>query len=471
MKKLISLCLALVLALALTVPASASDASGAVRVQLNGQDVDFPYGAPEIVNGRTMVPMRAMLEALGAKVDYDGGAVSAEVGGISITHVIGTDKIDIAGQDSLTMDAASYIKDGSTMVPLRFFSQALGYEVYWDGGARTAVVIDKKGAVEAIDKSFTILNALQAKQAAALKTSGSTAMDMDFSGEIKLLAPGSGNQALPFSMKMSALYGPDAVNAEGTMDLSALAVLMGGEDAEDAEMLASMLKDLSFKMIYGESMWMQMPTMTALLLGQSGESGVWMKTDAGDMPAVSMMGTETSTIGGALYAMAEFMDADVPVNIYDDLTQAAGLLTTLMGDGTFTKNGGDYSWKLDDAASALLAEATGETNLSLDMAMEVKANGSSTFSMDLKMEDEVAMSLSASSTGTDSTVKGQLQVQDVCSVTFQGGAKMQASGTAPVTAPPAGEMVIDLDALGAASGMDVGVIGGADGPTGIFTAA
>lgn len=477
MKKWISLCLSLILALSLAVPAAASAAPAVpagVSVQVNGEKVTFPNASPAVINGRTMVPMRAVLEALGAAVDYDGGAktVNAKLGDVSLTHVIGTNVIEMGGGEKLTMDTVSSVKNGSTLVPLRFFSQALGYEVYWDEGAHTAVVIDKEALIEEIDKSFTILNGLQAKQNQA--ADGDLAIDMDFSGEAKVLDSINGDQALPFSMKMSALYGPEAMNMEGTMDLSALAALMEGEDPETAKVMEPLLKDLSFQMIYGESMWMQMPALTSMLVQEGTEvpeSGVWLKT--ADVPALSAVGMNagSSTIGGALYAMTELMDAEVPVNIYEDLTKAAQLMTGIMGDETFTKTGEDCSWKLDKAKSAQLAEALGASAVSFPFTMEmtVKADGSSTFSMALSM-DELTMSLSGTSTQTDSTVKGQFQVKNVCDVTFQGSAKISASDKALVTAPPADAAVIDLDDYASAplTGTDVGVIGGADGPTSIF---
>lgn len=477
MKKWISLCLSLILALSLAVPAAASAAPAVpagVSVQVNGEKVTFPNASPAVINGRTMVPMRAVLEALGATVDYDGATrtVNAKLGDVSLTHVIGTNAIEMAGGEKLTMDTVSSVKNGSTLVPLRFFSQALGYEVYWDEGAHTAVVIDKKALIEEIDKSFTILNGLQAKQAQA--ADGDLAIDMDFSGEAKVLDSINGDRTLPFSMKMSALYGSEAMNIEGTMDLSALAALMEGEDPETAKVMEPLLKDLSFQMIYGESMWMQMPALTSMLVQEGTEvpeSGVWLKT--ADVPALSAVGMNaaSSTIGGALYALTEMADAEVPVNIYEDLTKTAQLMTGLMGDDTFTKTGEDYSWKLDEAKSAQLAEALGASAVSFPFTMEmtVKADGSSTFSMALSM-DELTMSLSGTSTQTDSTVKGQFQVKNVCDVTFQGSAKISASDKALVTAPPADAAVIDLDDYASAplTGTDVGVIGGADGPTSIF---
>lgn len=484
MKRFLTVCLSLILALSLAVPAAASAAPrpAGVSVQVNGEDVTFPNASPAVINGRTMVPMRTVLETLGATVDYDGGTktVNAKLGDISLTHVIGTNTIEMGGGEKLTMDTVSSVKNGSTLVPLRFFSQALNYEVYWDEGARTAVVIDKKALIEEIDKNFTILNDLQARQDQA--ADGNLAIDMDFSGEAKVLDSINGDQTLPFSMKMSALYGSGAMNMEGAMDLSALASLLAGTgETELPPEAAAMLKDLSFQMIYGESMWMQMPALTSLLVQEGTEvpeSGVWLKT--ADAPALSTMGMNAgdSTIGGTLYAIAEAADAEVPVNIYEDLTGAAQLMTGLMGDETFTKTGEDYAWKLDEDKSAALAEALGASAASFPFTMEmtIKADGSSTFSMALSIEEDpiaVSMTLSGTSTQTESTVKGQFQVKNVCDVTFQGTAKVAPSEQAPVTAPPADAVIVDLDDYDAAplAGADLGIIGGADGPTAIFVTA
>ena len=85
-----------------TTPKGGSTAAPArptgVSVQVNGENVTFPNASPAVINGRTMVPMRAVLEALGATVDYDGetGTVQARLGDVTLTHVIGTDAIQTA---------------------------------------------------------------------------------------------------------------------------------------------------------------------------------------------------------------------------------------------------------------------------------------------------------------------------------------------------------------------------------------
>ena len=63
----------LVLTVMLTGTALAAE-PGDVSVQLNGKALAFTDAAPEITNGRTFLPFRAVLEAIGAEVGYDGAA-------------------------------------------------------------------------------------------------------------------------------------------------------------------------------------------------------------------------------------------------------------------------------------------------------------------------------------------------------------------------------------------------------------
>lgn len=487
MKKFISLCMALVLALALAVPAAADESiggadgptgifvtaadTGDVSVMVNGETVAFPDGNPEITNGRTMVPMRAVLETLGAEVDYDHSTktVTASMDGETVlTHVIGTDTIAAGDGESLTMDTASYVSAGSTLVPLRFFSEVLGYEVYWDAGARTAVVIDKEALIEQLNESFTVINDLQAKQTAA--ASGNLSMEMDFSGSAKITAAGL-NLEYPFSMKMSGVYGQEAINLTVDMDLSILAPLLAsvpmsidGAAADAQEIQAELqkvtdlLKAISFEMIYSDGgVWMKAPALSDLLReegAQVPEGEVWMALTSEDMGQLMdiydlSLSSNGVTMGEVLYMMAEMADADAPANIYEDFTAAGALYALLVGDDAFTKDGDTYTWKLDQAMMDKLAGALGAESVEFpgSMEMTLKEDGSCTFSMEMTIEDgsdAVSMSMSGSSTATESSIQGSIQLQGMLDVTFQGQAKTAPSETAPVTAPPAGETVIDL---------------------------
>ncbi len=72
------------------------------------------------------------------------------------------DKVKISGQSQVTMDAAAYIKDGRTMLPLRFVAEALGLSVDWVEETRTAIVQDSQYRVEIpVDTNKIIVNGIE----------------------------------------------------------------------------------------------------------------------------------------------------------------------------------------------------------------------------------------------------------------------------------------------------------------------
>ena len=66
-----------------------------LTVQLNGCIVKFPDAKPEKVNNRTMVPFRAIAEALGAEVDYNAGAITAKKDGQTLAFSLGGKQLTI----------------------------------------------------------------------------------------------------------------------------------------------------------------------------------------------------------------------------------------------------------------------------------------------------------------------------------------------------------------------------------------
>jgi hypothetical protein len=109
-------------------------------VYLDGIDLFFESD-PVIVNERTMVPMRKIFETLGATVDWDGSArtVSAAIGDTSLRLSIGSDIAYVNGEE-IRLDAAPFIQNDITFVPLRFVSEASGAEVQWDDALRRALI-------------------------------------------------------------------------------------------------------------------------------------------------------------------------------------------------------------------------------------------------------------------------------------------------------------------------------------------
>jgi len=99
---------------------------------LNGMQLQMDV-APEIVAGRTFVPIRLVAETFGAEVGWDGNLreVTIKQDTKVIKLKIGSKTATIDGK-SYELEAAPYIKSGRTMVPIRFISEALGLSVYWE---------------------------------------------------------------------------------------------------------------------------------------------------------------------------------------------------------------------------------------------------------------------------------------------------------------------------------------------------
>ena len=131
MKKLFSFLLALVIF---------TSTAGAVNlyVDMNLIETDTP---PTIVEGRTLVPLRAIFEAIGATVDWDGETSTATGVRGDTTVIIQIDNTTayVSGE-ARTLDVPAQLINGRTMVPARFISEAMGCEVTWDGETETAAV-------------------------------------------------------------------------------------------------------------------------------------------------------------------------------------------------------------------------------------------------------------------------------------------------------------------------------------------
>lgn len=92
---------------------------------------------PVIVSGRALVPLRGIFSTLGATVSWDEATqtVTAKTSHKSVILKIGSTNAQINGQNVL-LDVPPQIMDNRTMVPLRFISEALGVQVNWDGNTK-----------------------------------------------------------------------------------------------------------------------------------------------------------------------------------------------------------------------------------------------------------------------------------------------------------------------------------------------
>lgn len=114
--------------------------------RLNGMNAELD-AAPYIENGRTLVPLRFISEALGAKVEYAEGVVTITSGAKKIVMTIGETSYSVNGE-AREMECAPEIKSDRTFVPLRAAAEALGASVSWNNETRSAVI--KRGGSIAV---------------------------------------------------------------------------------------------------------------------------------------------------------------------------------------------------------------------------------------------------------------------------------------------------------------------------------
>lgn len=113
-----------------------------IKVLLNGTAIIFDQ-PPIIENGRTLVPLRAIFEALGATVEWEQSTqtVTAVKDDITITLKIGDNSLVKIGV-RIQLDVPAMIVNGRTLVPVRAISESFGVDVEWDGDNRTVILTD-----------------------------------------------------------------------------------------------------------------------------------------------------------------------------------------------------------------------------------------------------------------------------------------------------------------------------------------
>lgn len=122
-----------ILAATAVLGSGAAIAQQRISVIVDGSPVMFRGVGPQEVNGRVLVPLRGVLEQMGAYVDWQpaGQLVTATKGDTDIQLRIG-DRVARVDNRPVTLDVPAMIVRGNTMVPLRFMSEALGAEVRWE---------------------------------------------------------------------------------------------------------------------------------------------------------------------------------------------------------------------------------------------------------------------------------------------------------------------------------------------------
>lgn len=134
------------------------EAATPIRTLLNGRELTFDV-APVIESDRTLVPLRGILEALGAKVSWDepNQMTTAGLNGNEVKVVIGSN-LAVVNRAIVMMDVPARIQSDRTLIPLRFFAENLGLRVGWDGAQRI-ISLQGQGSAVASRDSATVSRA------------------------------------------------------------------------------------------------------------------------------------------------------------------------------------------------------------------------------------------------------------------------------------------------------------------------
>ena len=103
-----------------------------ISLQINGSEISAEV-PPTVIDGRTMVPVRAIFEAVGANIDFNAETktITAKKGDTTVNMTVGA-KIATVNSKEVQLDAPVVIVNGRTLAPARFVAETFGYTVQWD---------------------------------------------------------------------------------------------------------------------------------------------------------------------------------------------------------------------------------------------------------------------------------------------------------------------------------------------------
>lgn len=454
----------------------------ALSVQLSGKTLTFPDVQPFFENGRTMVPFRAVAEALGAEVGYDSGTVSASLDGTVCRFAIGGDTLTVSDRatgkvlKTVPLDASPIEKDGRTCVPVRFLAESLGLTVEWDDGAQCAVLYDRDALLESIDSGFTTANRWLA---AVPRLQNADAVRMGLTAKLDCTAFDtiSGDKKYSASGTMTLVSDGKSASLSASADLSALAGLLSSDLISSADgptsqffsasMLSyykSALRNAAFDLIYNadtDTLYVRSPLLFSALASSSGtdkKADGWYyeehfseKTALGDLLTLYRNADTPNTCGAALLASAEAYAAEYGgwSGFYSSLEDRQQSLSAVLGDAVFTRSG-DRCTAQPSVKSLLGGEDDDMVGVSGSYTLNTATGAASgDLTLDIKgslfpVANRTHLTFDLSGTSGRMTLSNHLRNQGT--LTFNLSLSL-APSSAPVSAPPKDAVLTPLDEL------------------------
>lgn len=136
-----------------------------ITVTYNGETLVFPDAQPMMQNGRTLVPVRTIMERADLFVDYNGEtkAITATREDLTISMTLDDKSATIKKGDevrTVTLDVPPTLIGGRTYVPVRFISESVDIKVNWNPLYNEVVLIDPRDWKKEIAENAKLLNLL-----------------------------------------------------------------------------------------------------------------------------------------------------------------------------------------------------------------------------------------------------------------------------------------------------------------------
>ena len=471
-------------------------AEGDISVQLDGAPLAFTDAVPQVKDQRTFLPFRAVFEAMGAEVDNEGNVITAVRGDKTLTMTIGSTEATVTENGvtrSITMDVAPYVVSTPawrTYVPVRFAAQAFDCAVGWDQAAQTAVIVDtEKLVTEAMaGKSYTYLEQLAALGEKYKK--GLWDMDASFDMDMSMLT-------MPMMTMDGEVKGVMADNAQMDMtmnmkmDMDGLMGMVGAMGAEQpneaaqAQFEALKTKGMDVTVrgdITTGKLYMNMD-MSALAGAAENipTADTWYELDmAALMEQMGMnwsdlmtMSENADTLDTLVSALAATQPNDA-ANGYAELKKSFDELFAAFADDHFQLWGSKVPYNFGSCSTHYDWTAPDGSTVSMDLLLHFVSETDHTvdgYTLSLTMlQGETGKMTVTASMAADGKMTAKIEADMgmiALNMTMDGA--YTPGTTAPVVTPPEGAKIVPFTEMMGQTG-DLGVIGGADGPTAIFTA-
>lgn len=436
MKKISAIIAAITISASMSAPAFASgfaqslgtvlENNGSINIIYNGQLMTYTDAFPENINDRVMLPFRAVLEGMGATVDYTDATrhVTAGRGDVTIEFTLLDDTIYIKdnGQErQIKMDVPMIIKNDRTLVPIRFISNALGMQVGWEGDCQTVLIVDTDAYASELESGMPNLTALLEKSEVKYNTS---AMDMS----VKLGVNGK-NSSIDMKLDSKTADNVSSVSGKISADISGLAETTAPVKDADAEIVTTDGKlyiktDLIKKLFPSKSelaesdkKWFYIDAKTLInkVMGEEIPDGIkdlYAGALSGDMSsfenlsAAGIIASMSKTDGDATLMSA--MQADMTVDAYK-LIDKYIKVTDNKVEIKFTKDNMGEIFKGMGISEAELAEVMGMFSFDVTAVTEYgenKADSKADITFGVKQSDTEEFTVTLNLKSTDKQEEG-----------------------------------------------------------------